>query len=133
MIKKLIFMTGATGVLGQDLLKELLTTTEDDFAILARPKNRVSHEERVLKILENAKLDSHFGSRVHVIEGDVTKPKLGIHKKDIELLEKEASVFFHIAALTALNGTEKECEKINIGRLGRVVDVSFESLLVFLQ
>ena len=115
MANNLIFMTGATGVLGQDLVKELLRTTHSEIAILARAKNRASHADRVKKILTAIGLDSHLGSRIHVIEGDVTQHKFGIKKADLEYLERECKVFYHIAALTALNGTEKECQQINVG------------------
>ena len=126
MARDLIFMTGATGVLGQELVKELLTTTDSDIAILARAKNRVSHEERVQKTLTAVGMDLHYGSRVRVIEGDVTKPKFGIKKEDVEYLEKECTVFYHIAALTALNGTEKECREINIGGTEHALELAWD-------
>jgi thioester reductase-like protein len=72
MANNLIFMTGATGVLGQDLVKELLRTTDAEIAILSRAKNLASHSDGVKKILKAIGLDSHLGSRIHVIEGDVT-------------------------------------------------------------
>ena len=83
MAHNLIFMTGATGVLGQELVKELLRTTNAQIALLARAKNRASHSERVKKILTSIGIDSHLGSRVHVIEGDVTHHKFGIKKTDL--------------------------------------------------
>ena len=126
MARDLIFMTGATGVLGQDLVKELLLTTDHEIAILARAKNRISHEERVQKILAATGMDFHFGSRVHVIEGDVTKHKFGLEKKDLEYLERECKVFYHIAALTALNGTEQECQKINVGGTEHALELAWD-------
>lgn len=49
MANNLIFMTGATGVLGQELVKEFLLTTDATIAILSRAKNRVPHGERFRK------------------------------------------------------------------------------------
>ena len=89
MAHELIFMTGATGVLGQDLVKELLETTKADIAILARAKGRKSHSDRVAKILKEMGLDRHLGARIRVIEGDVTHHKFGIKKEDLEFLERE--------------------------------------------
>ena len=122
----LIFMTGATGVLGQDLVKELLRTTNAQIALLARAKNRTSHSDRVKKILTAIGIDSHLGSRVHVIEGDVTHHKFGIKKTDLEYLERECKVFYHIAALTALNGTEKECQQINVGGTEHALELAWD-------
>lgn len=126
MARDLIFMTGATGVLGQELVKELLLTTASDIAVLAREKNRVPHGARVQKLLGELGMDSCLASRVRVIEGDVTKHKFGIHKKDLEYLELECKVFYHIAALTALNGTEEECRKINIGGTEHALELAWD-------
>jgi thioester reductase-like protein len=126
MARDLIFMTGATGVLGQELVKELLKTTGAEIALLARAKNRMSHKERVKKILASIGLDSHLGSRIHVIEGDVTHHKFGIKKTDLEYLERECKTFYHIAALTALNGTEKECQQINVGGTEHALELAWD-------
>lgn len=119
-------MTGATGVLGQELVKELLLTTVHDIAVLARGKNRVAHEDRVLKILAATGIDARLMSRVRVIEGDVTKHKFGIKKEDLEYLERECGCFYHIAALTALNGTEKECQQINVGGTDHALELAWD-------
>ncbi|HNX68814.1 MAG TPA: SDR family oxidoreductase [Candidatus Omnitrophota bacterium] len=126
MAKELIFMTGATGVLGQDLIKELLETTKADIAILARGKNRKTHDERVRKLLTGIGLDSHLNARLRVIEGDVTNHKFGIKKDDLQFLEQECKVFYHIAALTALNGTEKECQQINVGGTEHALELAWD-------
>ncbi len=126
MAHELIFMTGATGVLGQDLVKELLETTKADIAILARAKGRKSHSDRVAKILKEMGLDRHLGARIRVIEGDVTHHKFGIKKEDLEFLERECEVFYHIAALTALNGTEKECQLINVGGTEHALELAWD-------
>ncbi|OQA53337.1 MAG: Linear gramicidin synthase subunit D [Candidatus Omnitrophica bacterium ADurb.Bin292] len=126
MANNLIFMTGATGVLGQELVKELLLTTDATIAILSRAKNRVPHDERVQKILKATGMDAHFGSRVRVLEGDVTRSKFGLKKSDLDLLERDCKVFYHIAALTALNGTEKECQEINVGGTKNALELAWD-------
>ncbi len=126
MAHNLIFMTGATGVLGQDLVKELLQTTDSEIAVLARAKNRNSHSDRVQKILNEMGLDSPLKSRIHIIEGDVTLPRFGIKTSDLEFLERETKVFYHIAALTALNGTEKDCQKINVGGTEHALEIAWD-------
>jgi len=126
MANNLIFMTGATGVLGQDLVKELLRTTDAEIAILSRAKNLASHSDGVKKILKAIGLDSHLGSRIHVIEGDVTQHKFGIKKADLDYLERECKIFYHIAAITALNGTEKECQQINVGGTEHALELAWD-------
>ncbi|MBU9888960.1 MAG: SDR family oxidoreductase [Candidatus Omnitrophica bacterium] len=126
MAHELIFLTGATGVLGQDLVKELLETTKADIAILARAKGRNSHADRAAKILKGVGLDRHLGARIRVVEGDVTHHKFGVRKDDLDFLERECEVFYHIAALTALNGTEKECQAINVGGTEHALELAWD-------
>ncbi len=126
MVRNLIFMTGATGVLGQELVKELLQSPDSEIAILVRAKNRASHGERVKKILTAIGVDAHLGSRIHVIEGDVTHHKFGIRKEDLAYLERDCRAFYHIAALTALNGTERECQQINVGGTEHALELAWD-------
>ncbi len=104
-----------TGALGREILKRILLTSEDKLYLLIRRKNRYTHWDRARKILEGYGLESYLGTRVQVFEGDVTLPGLGLSSSDLELLRREANIFYHVAALTALNGTESDCLRINLG------------------
>ncbi len=110
-----VFLTGITGALGREILTEVLTTTGDALYVLVRRKQRLSHWDRMRKILSSAGLERHLGTRVHVMEGDVTLPHLGLGEDDLGILQKEISHFYHIAALTTLNGSEADCRRINVG------------------
>lgn len=112
--EKRIFLTGVTGALGREILKELLTTTNDFLFLLARPKNRLSAENRLKKILESSGLDSFYLSRLKIFEGDVTSPNLGLSEVARQELASQVDLIFHIAALTALNGSREDCERINL-------------------
>lgn len=113
--QKTLFLTGITGTLGKELIKELLTSTEDHLFVLIRRKQRHSHWDRVRKILIPFGLEHHLGVRVHAVEGDVTEPFLGIADYDLEIIRKRVDTFYHIAALTNLNGSREDCERINVG------------------
>lgn len=126
MARDLIFMTGGTGVLGQDLIKEMLQRSDCEIALLARAKNRTTHADRVRKMLSAIRIHDGDHSRIHVLEGDVTRPAFGLQKKDLEFLEKNCKVFYHIAALTALNGTEKECQQINVGGTQNALELAWD-------
>ncbi len=115
MDKRAIFLTGVTGTLGKEILKTLLTTTDYKLFLLIRRKNRFSHWDRARKILSAFHLENFLGTRVQVMQGDVTFPELGINPDDFEILRREVHEFYHIAALTALNGSREECFSINLG------------------
>ncbi|MBI3306542.1 MAG: SDR family oxidoreductase [Candidatus Omnitrophica bacterium] len=113
--RKTIFLTGVTGTLGKEIVKKLLITTDDHLYLLIRRKNRFTHWDRVRKILAEMGLEIFLGTRVQVMEGDITRPGFGLEPHDLEILQREVTEFYHIAALTALNGSEAECMRINVG------------------
>jgi len=113
--KENIFLTGITGGLGRELLKEILLSTEDCLYVLVRSSKRLSARERMEKILAAKGLLPFLDKRVFIMEGDVTLPCLGLSKQNQETLKKEVTQFFHIAAVTALNGSEEDCMKVNVG------------------
>lgn len=114
MNKRTIFLTGATGCLGKELLRRFLLTTEDKVILLVRRKNRYSHWDRIRKILSGYGLERTLGTRVEVFEGDVSLPWMGLSQQNIAALTRQITEFYHVAALTALNGSEEECRLVNL-------------------
>lgn len=112
---KKVFLTGVTGTLGKEIIKAFLQNTNDQLFLLIRRKNRFSHWDRARKILAAHGLEHFLGTRVQVMEGDITFPQLGLSSEDLELLTKQIQEFYHIAALTNLNGSQEECYRINLG------------------
>lgn len=121
--KESIFLTGVTGALGKDLIKQLLETTEHKLYLLVRRKKRDSHWDRVRKLLASWGYEKELGTRVHVYEGDVTQERLGLSDDDLESLRGQITTFFHIAALTALNGTEEQCYQVNFEGTKNVLNI----------
>ncbi len=121
-----IFLTGVTGTLGKELIKEMLLSSEDKLYVLIRRKGRYSHWDRARKILAGFGLESHLGTRVEVLEGDVTLPNMGLKAEQMDFLRKQTDEFFHIAAITALNGSQEECLKINIGGCDEALAIGWD-------
>ncbi len=112
---KNLFITGVTGTLGKELIRELLRTTNDRLVVLIRGKNRLSAEDRLRKILSLQGLEAEAGQRIQAVEGDITQPGFGLAPEVRDRLIRETDRFFHIAALTALNGSREDCFRINLG------------------
>jgi len=112
--KRTIFLTGITGTLGKEMLREILLSSDDQLYLLVRRKSRYSHWDRARKILQAYGLEIYLGTRVHVMQGDVTSPNFGLGPEDLKILNSTITDFFHIAALTALNGSEDDCWRINV-------------------
>lgn len=110
------FLTGVTGTLGQELLRALLENeTTGPVYVLARSSRKLNARERVHKLLEVSALSGKPLERLRVLEGDVTQPGFGLSPEDRIELAAKVHRFFHIAALTSLNGSQDDCERINLG------------------
>ncbi|HEU5117189.1 MAG TPA: SDR family oxidoreductase, partial [Isosphaeraceae bacterium] len=109
-----ILVTGASGALGKRFVRERLNTTDQTLHLLMRPKGATSAEARVRKFLAADGLDHHLGERVQVIEGDITRPMLGLGPEELERPGEEVEDFYHIAALTALNAEDDRSRRLNV-------------------
>ncbi len=102
-----VFLTGATGFVGVYIVAEILRTTDTDLHCLVRPKRGESGHARIKAQLRTYNLwsdDEHWqtawNERLHVVEGDVVLPRLGITGKSYEALAREVDFIIHSAAYT---------------------------------
>jgi nucleoside-diphosphate-sugar epimerase len=84
-----IFLTGATGFLGGRLIQNLAREGHTLF-VLAR---NIQKAEQLLIKTVNLKGD------IHIIQGDITEPNLGMDMKMEQELKNKIDVFYHMAAL----------------------------------
>lgn len=125
-MSKTLLLTGATGALGKDMLRYQLTRTRNCLYILARGKKNLSAKERIAKMVAAWDLGPEFTQRITVLEGDVSLPHFGLSEADLLLIRGKVDLFFHIAALTALNGSEEECELINVGGTAHALEIAWD-------
>ncbi|XP_067132204.1 putative fatty acyl-CoA reductase CG5065 [Centruroides vittatus] len=100
-----VFVTGATGTLGKVLLEKLLRSCNTKkIYILIRSKKGVPAEERKTelfhsKIFGNILLKNpKISNKVECVKGDLTRVNLGISSSHMNLITKNVSVVFHLAA-----------------------------------
>ncbi len=118
------FLTGVTGTLGQEMLKTLLNQTGGPLFVLARANRRQSAVDRVHKLIANSGFAQSTLDRIKVLEGDVTEPGFGLKSAELQSLKQGARRFFHAAALTSLNGSQEDCEKINVGGTRHALEIA---------
>ena len=103
---KTVFLTGATGVLGARILKDLLQSTSSRIYCLARGKDPAHCRERVGSFLRvydrDGALEPEFLSRVAVLRGDVTEDRLGLSEPAFAELQSRRDLTIHAAANTSL-------------------------------
>jgi len=105
-----LLLTGATGLLGGQLLARLLLRGRD-VAVLVRPSGRDTGRDRIEAIL--AREEEALGSllpRPVVFEGDLTAPACGLADAEIAWLRRGCSAVLHNAASLEFVGADRAGE-----------------------
>jgi nucleoside-diphosphate-sugar epimerase len=100
--RRTIFLTGATGVVGRALLDRV---TDVDVICVAHQKSLAD-------------------SRVSVIQGDITRPLLGMSGAKFAELSRRIDYVVHSAAITAFNKPEKLIRDVNVVGTQRVLELA---------
>ncbi len=102
---KTVFLTGATGFLGAFILGDMLCSSDAEVYCLVRHKRGQDAKKRIERQLKDFNIwdDSDswqqaWNSRVKVIEGDISLPRMGITDTSYSSLAYEADVVIHSAA-----------------------------------
>ena len=116
-----VLLTGATGYLGMHILKELIDSDAENIYCLVRGKTQEAAESRLRTLLYYYFSDAFkplFGTRIHVVLGDVTSDfGSGL---TIDTVINCAAVVKHFS-----EGTE--IEDVNIGGAKRCVDFCLQT------
>ncbi|XP_067131248.1 putative fatty acyl-CoA reductase CG5065 [Centruroides vittatus] len=136
-----VFLTGVTGSLGKVLLEKLLRSCNTrKIYILIRSKKGMPAEERKTelfrsKIFENVLLTNpDIYNKVECIEGNLTRENLGISFSNMNLITKNVSVVFHLAASVKFNEPFRDAFVNNVETTKNVVEVcrQMKNLLVLI-
>lgn len=112
-----IFITGGTGLLGWDIVKELLKKKDARLYLLARGRKGESARDRIKGLIKKSyqsaekKAVSH---RIEVIEGDISEKELGVAISRMNKLCKEIDTIYHSAALCEFGVPWERIKKINV-------------------
>ena len=117
-----VLITGATGYLGIHILHELISCDAENIYCLVRGKTVEKAESRLRTLLYYYFSDSYkalFGSRLHVVLGDVTQDLSHLLPLTSHL---SISTVFNCAAVVKHFSEGTEIEDVNIGGAQRCVD-----------
>ncbi len=148
--KKIVFLTGATGLVGSYLLKVLLNEGYKVY-VLSRSKDNKDARDRVINILKFWDRDvltrtqvSYRGTKENednppsppfgkggqgglvVLEGDITEKILGLNKQKVDLLKNEIEEIFHCAAITQFNWPLEKIRRINVDGTKNVLELALK-------
>jgi thioester reductase-like protein len=107
---KHVFLTGATGLVGQYLLRNLLLANQPT-AVLIRPQSRISAQQRLISIVEFwEKTLSRSLPRPVCLEGDITTDGLGLKPDERNWLRDHTGMTLHNAASLVFYGKDRTRE-----------------------
>lgn len=124
-VKKTLFLTGSTGLIGSYLLKLFLKDNCKVYA-LTRRKNNISAYRRVIEVLENWDNDKQTYKKninLEIVEGDLKSKDFGLKKSIIKEIISEVDEIFHCAAETKFNCLPCELRKINVEGSKRIFEI----------
>lgn len=116
-----IFLTGFPGFLGSALAGRLLDRHDADVTItaLVQPKYRAEAEARVRGI--EAKGDGRSG-RIELVEGDITRPDLGLGAETAAALQERTREVYHLAAVYDLAVGRDLAHRVNVEGTRHMLD-----------
>ncbi|WP_425361640.1 thioester reductase domain-containing protein [Candidatus Tisiphia endosymbiont of Ceraclea dissimilis] len=111
-----ILLTGVTGFLGSHMLIDLLNCTNANiYCIVRREANITTPKERLNKILTFAGYEHYINnSRIVILEGDLSKPNLGLSVSTIEQLSLIIDHIYHCGAQVHHLHSYKVLRAVNI-------------------
>src|SRR6201996_8053413 len=141
MSKAPVFLTGATGFLGMEVLARVLEAGDRQVIALVRAADDGAAEERLDGVLAKLWEDpSPYRDRVRAVAGDVTQPELGLSPATRSELAELTGAVMHCAASISFDLPLDEARAINVegtreiigfarqaksgGRLDRFIHVS---------
>lgn len=110
-----VFMTGFPGFLGSALLPRILRRTEGNALCLVQSKFAAVAQRRVAELCA---ADAALEGRIRLVEGDITRPGLGL---DARVLEG-VSEAWHLAAIYDLAVARDVAFRVNVDGTQNVLD-----------
>jgi nucleoside-diphosphate-sugar epimerase len=114
-------LTGGTGFLGSHVAVELLKRGYR-VTLLARPANGLTAEGRVGRLLDWFGLPDAARRGLRVVEGDITRPELGVGPAVFRELARDTDEIVHCASNTSFSERKRsEVEAVNADGLSHVL------------
>src|SRR3990170_1231258 len=120
-----IFLTGATGLVGGNLLVRILQRDATaTVSLLVRADSESKAEERIINHLKRLSPEIDYKSirdRVRIICGDVTESQFGLSDERYNQLAKQTTHVVHSAATVQFNLSLDVTRAINVGGTKQVM------------
>ncbi len=122
---KNVLLFGATGFLGIHCLAELLKRDDIKIYCIIREDLSTASENKLknkFKYYFKSDLSNLFGTRLFVINGDITEEKFGLSNELYDFIGKNTSYVLNCAALVKHYGEYNEFEQINVNGVKNIIE-----------
>ncbi len=133
---KNVLLFGATGFLGIHLLAELLKIDDIKIYCIIRENPSTSSENKLknkFKFYFGTDLSNLFGTRIFVLNGDVSFDKFGLSDEQYKLLGGSINHVINSAALVKHYGDYSDFEKVNVTGVKNIISFCEEFRKEFFQ
>jgi thioester reductase-like protein len=118
--RETFFITGFPGFIANRLL-ERLARQDCDFILLVQPSLLGRAREEIDRM---ARISGRDVTDFQLVEGDISEPRLALSAADLELVQRQTTRVFHLAAVYDLAVPEDLAMRVNAAGTRHVVEVA---------
>jgi thioester reductase-like protein len=118
--RETFFITGFPGFIANRLL-ERLARQDCDFILLVQPSLLDRARAEIARIAQATGRDV---AEFQLVEGDISEPQLALSAADLELVQRQTTRMFHLAAAYDLAVPEELAMRVNAGGTRHVVELA---------
>ena len=127
MTPRVVFLTGATGFLGMEVLVRLLEREDTEVRALVRAPDHEAAEARLDDVLAKLWHDpARYRDRLRAVPGELTQEGLGLAPADRAALTRDLDAVLHCAASISFSLPIDEARAINVDGTRRVIELARE-------
>lgn len=98
--KQRVAITGATGLVGGEILRRHLLETDFDIICFVRAQDQNHADQRILDVLKGMDLDSDYSQRITAVVSDITYKNFKVPEAELKAHFENVIRIFHCAAYT---------------------------------